>query len=47
MLTPYENRSFFLTLADGTEVSLRGMIEERKVDQMAERLYAALRSGVS
>jgi hypothetical protein len=45
-LSPYEDRSFHVTLSDGREVGLRGMIGERLVDEMTERLYTALRSGV-
>jgi len=45
-LSSYEDRSFCLTLSDGSQVKLRGMIGERRVDEMTERLYAGLRTAV-
>lgn len=45
-LSAYENRSFCVALSHGSEVRLRGMIGEGAVDEMTERLYAALQSGV-
>jgi hypothetical protein len=45
-ISDYQDRSFFLTLSDGERIKLRGMIGERKVDEMTERLYAALQADI-
>lgn len=45
-LSKYEDRSFCLILSDGEQVKLRGPIGERRVDQMTERLYAALQTSI-
>ncbi len=45
-MSEYQGRSFSLTLSDGAQIKLRGMIGERKVDEMTERLYNALRSDI-
>src|SRR5580700_5451506 len=39
------DRTFEINLADGGKIKLRGMIGQRKVDQMTERLYSEIRSG--
>jgi hypothetical protein len=40
----YGHRTFEIQLSDGREIKLRGMIGERRVDQMTERLYAEISS---
>lgn len=45
-ISDYQGRSFAMTLSDGEQVKLRGMIGERKVDEMTERLYAELKGGI-
>lgn len=46
-VSPYSERSFEITLSDGRTVKLRGMIGERAVDAMTERLYSEINSGVT
>jgi hypothetical protein len=45
-ISDYSKRSFTLNLSDGREVKLRGMIGEKRVEQMTERLYSEISSGV-
>jgi len=43
-LSPYQDRQFEVTLRDQGTVRMRGMIGERRVDEMTERLYETLKS---
>jgi hypothetical protein len=46
-LSPYDNRTFEVSYRDGITVKMRGMIGERKVDEMTLSLYSAIESLVS
>jgi hypothetical protein len=42
----YSDRSFDISLSDGRNVKMRGMIGQQRVDAMTERLYSEISSGV-